>query len=173
MKKHALFITTLLMLTLTFNSCKKEQGCTDSSAYNYNSLAEEDDGSCSHYTKAKIQFVTLESFSTVNDLGETWDTSSIADPYIQIQDENHNILYQTDSYSNFAPPITWEVSPNVTIDNIDTSVLWLYVYDEDGTVDNYIGLTSIYLSDYTSSNSNEIEETFAGTTFKILVQWLE
>ena len=35
-----------LVLPLIFSSCKKEQGCTDSQATNYNADAEEEDGSC-------------------------------------------------------------------------------------------------------------------------------
>ena len=36
----------LLCLPLLFSSCKKEEGCTDSTATNYNIDAENDDGSC-------------------------------------------------------------------------------------------------------------------------------
>jgi len=35
-----------LFLPLIFSSCKKEEGCKDSAATNYNADAEEDDGSC-------------------------------------------------------------------------------------------------------------------------------
>lgn len=38
----------LLVLTVPFLGCKKEEGCTDKSATNYNEKAEKDDGSCTY-----------------------------------------------------------------------------------------------------------------------------
>ena len=48
MKKLILFTTLGLFLFVT--SCKKEEGCTDKTAVNYNADAEKDDKSCLYYS---------------------------------------------------------------------------------------------------------------------------
>ena len=42
------------LLVVCFVSCKKQEGCTDSAAYNFNALAEKNDGSCLYYGKRSI-----------------------------------------------------------------------------------------------------------------------
>ena len=37
-----------LAVAFIFTACKKEEGCTNSMATNYNADAEEDDGSCTY-----------------------------------------------------------------------------------------------------------------------------
>ena len=45
MKKILYFF---LVVSFIFTGCKKEEGCTDASATNYNADAEDDDGSCTY-----------------------------------------------------------------------------------------------------------------------------
>ncbi len=62
---------SFLIILLTLNSCKKE-GCTDSSALNFNSKANHDNGSCLYGPELKINGTTdtiITLYSTYNDLG--------------------------------------------------------------------------------------------------------
>jgi len=43
-------IYALLAVSIIFSACKKEEGCTDPTATNYNSDAKKDDGSCAYIT---------------------------------------------------------------------------------------------------------------------------
>ncbi len=51
MKTKIITQIAAVLIVLTLNSCAKKKGCTDTSAVNFNSSAEQDDGSCTYNGK--------------------------------------------------------------------------------------------------------------------------
>ena len=67
---------TFLAVSIIFSACKKEEGCTDAIATNYNADAEDDDGSCTYGLTGGIWSAT----NVIRDSTITVTVGGILDP---------------------------------------------------------------------------------------------
>lgn len=123
--KH-LKLSTLLLAGIVaffggFTSCKKEQGCVDSSATNYSVDAEEDDGSC-----------TFPAPTTTENLpGVAWTMTYAETDGGETSSATGTVTFKADGTGNMsldgnADPLTWSArETTITIDadvwTIDTN----------------------------------------------------
>ena len=73
-------IYTLLALSMIFTACKKEEGCTDAIATNYNADAEDDDNSCIYsiigvWTPTSVSGSQSYSVTVMGEIVDSFDTT--------------------------------------------------------------------------------------------------
>jgi len=104
-------ILVFLIISVIFISCKKEEGCTDPLALNYNSQATLNDGSCT-YAPTPISNLDIHFSQTVN------GDPLILDSMIYINQSNINYSIQTVRYLISNITLHTNDNTNILIDNV-------------------------------------------------------
>ncbi|MCS5662845.1 MAG: hypothetical protein NZ604_00980 [Flavobacteriales bacterium] len=174
MKKLTLFTTLSILLCIT--SCTKEEGCTDQTATNYNAEAEKDDSSCIHYSDLIIGTWNGKTIEVSVELSEEMTQAFITSAQMMSPEDfefEYGVAKPTtnEGWLNLVQNITTE-----TIDITDMTIVFtettmsisedgdtesinciisndrITIVDEDGTLDEFDGLTHFDIATCTETD---------------------
>ena len=157
-------IYTLLAVSMIFTACKKEEGCTDAIATNYNADAEDDDNSCIYSIVGtwSPNTINVNSITTATTAGLTvtmLDTTYTMNPDEagiegNIEFTNDGEVITTNNYSEIETDNYTTSGSNLTIINSDDG------YGETNDVATY----TVTKKNLTFTMSDTETETDMGTT---------
>ncbi|MDD3875239.1 MAG: hypothetical protein PHT69_01315 [Bacteroidales bacterium] len=176
--KHILYL--LLLFIIVFNSCK-EEGCTNQNSFNYNSSAEEDDGSC------KEMYGCLGFASDMTNSGTLGVTTN--NQYYDIK-MNEEVIIQKDFFSGIPASVFILYEPSAIYKNAyattDGRILFGYhmfyytiaSYGElpvAGILAHEFGHRVQFIhgwNDYSANSHRELEaDAFSGFYMALRKQW--
>jgi hypothetical protein len=150
---------TLLAVSFIFTACKKEEGCTDAIAANYNADAEDDDGSCTYsiigvWTPTTVSGTSSMSATVMGQIVYSLDTTFTITP----TDEGWDLPTELE-FTNTGTAIFTNEDGELETDSYTTSGSSLTITDSDGDTDNLTyTVTSSSLAILTSDTETYTED---------------